>query len=280
MSARAVKAWEALRTMPEGKAICREVVALMVLKLVELGYLASAIAALYSYDIFGREQDWYLLRGEDVVTDGSDVAVRLGSRARGEMVKTGANQGLLVGAPYICDLIAAMGRSVKASELVFVLTTSEYRRHWGRAALALGLDVGPPHSLRHSGAAEFVYRNGSLEACRRRGRWAALSSVQRYTKQHVLTSSRASLSRDQLAKGRAFWTNPRAALLDALGNARLARDPFGCLCWKALRVSSKAEPSSGNAHLEVETFKPVGAQSSASNHDFSSENIRGRPLRH
>ncbi|CAK0903468.1 unnamed protein product [Prorocentrum cordatum] len=138
LSARALKSWEALRMMPEGKAICREIVALMILKLIDFGYIMSAIAVLYSYDIFGREQDWYLLRGSDVISDGDQVAVRLGSRERGEMVKTGANQGLLIASPYTAAIVETLARSVPGDGLVFALTTSEYRRHWGKAALSLG----------------------------------------------------------------------------------------------------------------------------------------------
>ena len=90
------------------------VVALMILKLIELGHVMSAVAVLYSYDIFGREQDWYLLRGDDVITDGDSVAVRLGSRARGGMVKTGANQGLLLASPFTADILSGLARAALA----------------------------------------------------------------------------------------------------------------------------------------------------------------------
>ena len=92
-SSRALKSWMAITVAQEGKPCCREVVALVVLRLWELGHLYAGCAVLLSYVMLAREQDWVQLRGADVVGAGDDVALLLGVSQRGEKSKTGANQG-------------------------------------------------------------------------------------------------------------------------------------------------------------------------------------------
>ena len=65
--------------------------------------------------------------------------------------------------------------------------------------------MGPPHAIRHSGAASFVAGGGCLEAARRKGRWQTAAALQRYTKTHVLVSQLAKMSAAQLREGEGFW---------------------------------------------------------------------------
>ena len=117
--------------------------------------------------------------------------------------------------------------------------------------------VGPPHSLRHSGAAEFVARGGPLESCRRRGRWSALSSVQRYTKTQVLVESRSRLDEHARARAEAFWKRPAAAWSAAL--AAGPRSSLATLQRKALQKAAMFEGAVENNHVVVDEL-PGGAR--------------------
>ena len=65
--------------------------------------------------------------------------------------------------------------------------------------------IGPPHDLRHSGAARDIEQAvRSLEQVRRRGRWVTLESVQRYTKTWLLVKARAKISELQMKAGKAI----------------------------------------------------------------------------
>ena len=79
---------------------------------------------------------------------------------------------------------------------------------------ALGLSwVGPPHTLRHSGASRDVATKAkSLEEVRRRGRWSQPKSVQRYTKTHLLTQHLAQVPKSITVHGREITEDPVKAL--------------------------------------------------------------------
>ena len=109
-------------------------------------------------------------------------------------------------------------------------------------------------------------RGASLEEIRRRGRWLALSSVQRYTKTFVLTKSRASMTKEQLDMGYEFWQAPYEYIYDAalrdFGTCKFAG------LWKDAIDSYAHGDSVGRklmGHVSVDT--PVG--DSAEDHDFS-----------
>ena len=82
------------------------------------------------------------------------------------------------------------------------------------------LDVtfsGPPHNIRHSQpSTDAASGRRTLEEIRRRGRWSALSSVQRYTKDFLLCRHDAKLPGSVKLAGLIFLSDPRAALIDAL----------------------------------------------------------------
>ena len=214
-SSRALAAWGRLAGAAEGQPLCRESVALIALHLIKSGNPLAATIVLLSYDGFSREQDWQMLRGCDVAFDGKRVALMYGVKSRGETSKTGQGQGLIVACPAVAAVLQAMSAAA-GDQSVFPMAVSTFRRLWWEAVRVLGLRAGPPHSLRHSGAAEFVGRGGSLEACRRRGRWQALSSVQRYTKMQVLVQSRGELTAEQRKAGEDFWKHPARAWRQAL----------------------------------------------------------------
>jgi integrase len=130
----------------------------------------------------------------------------LGIAERGERVKTGHNQGVCFDSLALRAEWRALRASLAPGSKVFPFTADQFRHAWGRAKAATGLDwVGPPHDLRHSGAARDILKElRTLEQVRRRGRWKMLSSVQRYTKTWLLVRNRSRLSPLQLKQGAAL----------------------------------------------------------------------------
>ena len=95
--------------------------------------------------------------------------------------------------------------------------------------------AGPPHSIRHSGPSEDLSQNiASLETVRRRGRWKALESVQRYTKTFALVrfwSRTPSVTRDRATRAAG---DLRQAMLLAI-EASDRSDPLRLALQRALR---------------------------------------------
>ena len=57
----------------------------------------------------------------------------------------------------IAALLRAASLFAHEDELVFPITAAHFRMRWWQALTDLGIQhCGPPHNLRHSGAAEFV----------------------------------------------------------------------------------------------------------------------------
>jgi len=87
--------------------------------------------------------------------------------------------------------------------------------------------LAPPHSLRHSGPARDVLNNTrSLEEIRRRGRWASLKSVQRYTKSHLLIHRESLLDDAAKSRGQLGIVNLKHFLQQALNKASISCTPF------------------------------------------------------
>ena len=143
-------------------------------------------------DGYLREQDGEQLCGEDVVFHGSDVVLRLGRSDRGESVKTGRNQGVRIDRQYVKDILQRRVAALKKrhpndwqKKKVCPITKARYRTLWERAGRAVGVNPGPPHGARHTGAsldAATGYR--TMLQIQRRGRWTADRSVLRYARTH------------------------------------------------------------------------------------------------
>ena len=217
-AARALKAWQRLAQGNEGGPISRETVGILALAMIISGKLIPAMVVLLSFDCFLREQDWQGLVARDCARDpNGNIALLFGVRERGEKVKTGSNQGVVIKDRTTAKLMHALLDSLQSDDMVFPMTATAFRRQWWQILKAMGLEFcGPPHNLRHAGAATFVEEKGDLEECRRRGRWSVMSSVQRYTKVHWLGRHRAQVPPRLLAAGRSFWTNPKHHLFLAL----------------------------------------------------------------
>ncbi len=72
---------------------------------------------------------------------------------------------------------------------------------------------GPPHSLRRSGpASDACFHRRALEEIRRRGRWVAISSVHRYSKDWLIPRHMSFLPAPVLSVGEAFLADPRRTI--------------------------------------------------------------------
>ena len=209
-SARALTSWQRLHNAAEGGPVPEEGIALIIQSLLRHGRWPSAIVALASYDGFMREADWELTTGQDLAVVPSprgplQVALLPGAGARGLATKTGSDQGVVIENRTLRYILTVFKEITDDSALLFPIDQTVFRRHWWAALDDIGItDHWPPHSLRHSGPSHKALRGISLEAIRRRGRWAFLKSVQRYTKSHVLLARRARLGAERMSAGRAI----------------------------------------------------------------------------
>ncbi|CAK0835831.1 unnamed protein product [Prorocentrum cordatum] len=209
LALRCLKSWQKLAGTSEGGPLPEEAIYAIAIYMIEQGLYVEAVWTLTQYDVYGREQDMEMLKIADVVWDGQCRALAFGVSSRGEEVKTGTNQG------------AVMRRSVVANP---VLGLRDFRT--GKDEKLFGIDQ---------------IRRASLEQVRRRGRWKAISSVQRYSKTFALTQFRARMPevvpesgmravRDlkaEIFRALRRRPRPRGSLPEALENAinnNLAKD--------------------------------------------------------
>ena len=156
------------------------------------------------------------------------VGLFFGVRERGEKSKTGTNQGLVLQFPLVNELLKLLKVGLAPGDLLFPLSPSQFCEQWWATLRELNMEwAGPPHNLRHSGAACFVEQGSGLEEARRRGRWASPASVQRYTKTHFLVRHRARAPTSVLEEGAKFWKQPVAEFLRLLAESNAIETPIG-----------------------------------------------------
>jgi integrase len=190
LSWKALQAWGKITISTEGGPIPLQTLACMeswLRQQKDAKALVAADAIPIAADCYLREQDIVNLRIEDVVftSDALSCALLLGRSKRGESVKTGRDQGVIPDEPYSIEILRRRVANQPPSAKVFPITHAQYGEWWRKAAAALKVSPGPPHSSRHTGASRDLaegYRD--LDGIMRRGRWKALASVQRYAKTH------------------------------------------------------------------------------------------------
>lgn len=167
-SARALKGWERLETQGEGGPLSWESVGAAIEVAAEAGDFWSMVAMLISFDCWLREQEWVQLRRGDIAAhgpieeflrDGSgpdliEVALLFGVRERGQNVKTGSNQGVILCLAIAKFVLLHVIRGLGQHEGVFPITAAFYRGQWWSTLRRLGIEwAGPPRNLRHTGQA-------------------------------------------------------------------------------------------------------------------------------
>ncbi len=213
---RSLRGWHRIYVHGEGGPQPMEIWALVGADLRSHGQHESADALAVALDCYLRASEIFGLRAEDVlITDQGRpeqlVSLRLGVIERGERTKTGARQGVLVDWPDTADILVNRKHNRKPGDKLFAVSVDTYRRDLQLAARRLGLpDLGPAHSVRHSGPsadAEQGYR--SIWQIQRRGRRASEKSVMRYAKTHTLHQAKAAFNEDTLARGAALLRQRR-----------------------------------------------------------------------
>ena len=109
------------------------------------------------------------------------MGVTAGVAERGESVKTGSNQGTVFTRIEAARATWALKLCRSEGEPLFSISQATYRRTWHKVAQELGLPVGPPHDIRHSGPSEdFAAGRRTLQEIQHRGRWRSKKSIERY----------------------------------------------------------------------------------------------------
>lgn len=222
LARRARLAWEDLAVKGEGYPPPKEAVLTIIEHLCKNGRADRALCIWLMMDAYLRQQDWQQIRKEDVADDGQNMSILFGRRERGESSKTGVQQGVIVENPWVVEALRIWLLSVGDGEKVFQFTDVHLRAAWNAAQVALGLELGPVHNLRHCGPAEdaelHVKKPGqgkTLEEIRRRGRWKNMDSVARYSKDYLLAFQRARIPQAVMERG-AFLRSHQGLLLEPI----------------------------------------------------------------
>lgn len=205
---RSLKAWSKLEPPGEGKPIPFEALAVIADHMRKNGEPECALMVELATDSWLRSQDLGLLRVGDIKTTFSPstkifaTALSLGVAARGERTKTGPRQGVTIDHSGISKRLRGFAAGRDNPEKLFKTTSAKMGKVWRATCKVLSLELGPFHSIRHSGPSRdhlLGYRN--LDDIRKRGRWRVAASVNRYSKNHVYIEQMAILDEKLLAKG-------------------------------------------------------------------------------
>ena len=198
---RACVGWQRMLPGIEGFGMCEERFAAIGRALLEgpsAKFRQSAVWWFVQEDTFAREQDMEGLRNcssdwcvYERPNGDPEVCLFFGVASRGESVKTSdtmPNQGVIIEKPWVARLFLELVKARPKGELIFTVSRSIVAKCVKVVCDKLGIVPPVLHKLRHTGPANAILKNTkSLEKVRRRGRWASLKSVERYSKTaHVL----------------------------------------------------------------------------------------------
>lgn len=217
-AARSMKAWMKLMPGHERGPIPEEAVMYGAWTYFRQGKIYHRLIALLSMDCYLRSQDWSQLVNADVSCDSRSVALVFGVSRRGEASKGGCNQGVVIARGYLAEAMSAVVSLGGGSTAVFPWIPRKFRCSWQALWAKEGIKEGRTiHELRHTGASEDISRGRrDREAVRRRGRWRHLTSVDRYTKSHLLVAARKEFGDKVISRGARIARNPRKEFGEAI----------------------------------------------------------------
>lgn len=186
MSQQAMAGWRRLHPAHKHPPLSWSHTIALACKLAVWGRWDMALATLLSFSALLRIGELASLRVSDVYDADAaenrlDRAAFSGLRLR--RAKTGTNQFAELHDSSVMALLRGHLRGRKRG-FIFDFTADTFRRHFKRAAAAIGLDPSVvPHSLRHGGATALYMLGVPLETILVRGRWAATKSARHYVQQ-------------------------------------------------------------------------------------------------
>lgn len=186
LSQQAMAGWRRLHPAHKHPPVSWSQTIAIACKLAVWGRWDMAVATLLSFSALLRIGEMVSLRVSDIYDAQAqenrlDRAAFSGLRLR--RAKTGDNQFAELHDNAVMSLLRLHLRTRKRG-FVFDFTAGTFRRHFKRAATAIGLDSSVvPHSLRHGGATALYMLGVPLETILVRGRWAATKSARHYVQQ-------------------------------------------------------------------------------------------------
>eukprot|EP00969_Alexandrium_andersonii_P014657 639985-Alexandrium_andersonii.AAC.1 len=90
-------------------------------------------------DCYLRSHEWCQIRAQDVSCDGERVTIMLGVPERGERVKTGYRQGVIIDGPDTAQAVLSLAKARKPYEPLFSVGITTFNNHWEKAKSGLGL---------------------------------------------------------------------------------------------------------------------------------------------
>ena len=196
-SQRAVKAWHRMSVDEEGQPVPLEIWEVIIDELKGRSARGAADFVAVSLDCYLRGGEAEKLTTDDVIiSTGANgetvVSIRLGVPERNERTKTGQRQGVIVDRPHVAALLISRKKELGPGCRLFGVSVDQVRHLLASVGTQLGIDIGPAHSVRHSGPAHDLWSGyRTLWHIQRRGRWVSERSVMRYAKTHSLLEARA-----------------------------------------------------------------------------------------
>ena len=156
-----------------------------------------------------------------------EVCLFFGVSSRGESTKTSIsmpNQGVVIERGWVSRLFLELARKRSPGSPIFSVSREMVARRVKRACQILGIDCPVLHRLRHTGPAnDVLHGSKTLEQVRRRGRWASLKSVERYSKPAHIVADLANLPPAVRSAGEMFLSNPSAFVTPLAPSVRFAQ---------------------------------------------------------
>ena len=161
--------------------------------------------------LLNTDSDWCCLERP---SGHPDVCLFFGVSARGESSKTSitsSNQSVIIERPWVARMFLEIARKRPPNAPIFCVSRESMVRTAKKACDLLGIECPVLHKLRHTGPANDTLRGSkSLEQIRRRGRWATLKSVERYSKTAHIVADLAHLELEVRRIGAEFLASPDA----------------------------------------------------------------------
>jgi len=161
--------------------------------------------------LLNTDSDWCCLERP---SGHPDVCLFFGVSNRGESSITSihhSNQSVILERPWVARLFLELARKRPPNAPIFSVSRETVARNVKRACDLLGIECPVLHKLRHTGPANDTLRGTrSLEQVRRRGRWASLKSVERYSKTAHIVADLAHLEPEVRRVGAEFLDKPEA----------------------------------------------------------------------